>query len=86
MASVNELNITNFTDTGLTTPMARYTFTLQIKWTDDSGVPHTHGPTTYTFPNDLAVMPLSVRKAFAIKMIDATARVALGVSAWSEYE
>ena len=83
--SVNEINITNFVDTGLTTPMARYTFTLEIKWIDDQGVAHTHGPQTYTFPNDLVAMPLDVRKAFAEEMITATVRVALGIDNWEDY-
>jgi len=83
--SVDELNITNFVDTGATTPFSRYRFTLEIKWTDDQGEKHVHGPQEYTFPNDLAAMPLAVRRAFAEKMITVTARVALGIDAWEQY-
>jgi hypothetical protein len=83
--SVDEINITNFVNTGLTTPLPRYTFTLHIKWTNDAGVQQTHGPQTYTYPNDLAAMPLNVRRAFAEKMITATARVALGIDTWEMY-
>lgn len=86
MATINELNITNFVDTGQTTPMARYTFTLHVKYTNDAGAALTHGPVTKTFPNDLTAMPLSVRKKFAIQMIDATVRVALGIASWADYE
>lgn len=86
MAQVTSLNISNFVDTGLTTPLPRYTFTLTVKWIDDTGVARTHGPQAYTYPNDLAAMPLIVRKRFAIDMISATARVALGVDTWSQYE
>ena len=83
--NVDQINITNWVDTGLTTPFSRYTFTLEIKWTDSTGVKRVHGPKTYTFPNDLATMPLAVRKAFANKMILATARVALGIDIWEQY-
>ena len=83
--SVDEINISNFVDTGLTTAFSRYTFTLQIKWTDDQGAKHTNGPTTYTFPNDLATMPLAARRYFAQEMIKATARVTLGIDSWSQY-
>lgn len=86
MANINEFNITNFVNTGLTTAIPRYTFTLEIKWTDDAGEQRTHGPQSYIYPNDIATMPLAVRRRFAIDMINATARVALGVSTWSEYE
>lgn len=82
--SVDELNIKNFVNTGATTPFSRYTFTLEIKWTDNAGVKHVHGPQTYTFPNDLASMPLAVRKKFAIQMIAATARVTLGIDDWEQ--
>lgn len=84
--SVDQINITNFVNTGLTTALPRYTFTLEIKWTDSDGTARTHGPQTYTYPNDLAAMPLAVRRAFAEKMIMATARVALGIDDWSAYE
>ena len=83
--SVDEINITNFQDTGQTTPFSRYTFTLEVKWTDDQGTRRTHGPQTYTFPNDLASMPLVVRRKFAEQMITAAARVALGIDDWSNY-
>jgi hypothetical protein len=84
--SVDEINISNFVNTGQTTPLPRYTFTLEIKWTNEEGVAQTHGPVTKTYPNDLAAMPLSVRRAFAEKMIQATVRVALGIDEWSSYE
>lgn len=84
--SVDEINITNFVNTGLTTALPRYTFTLQIKYTDNAGVKQTYGPTTQTYPNDLAAMPLAVRRAFAEKMIMATVRVTLGIDDWEAYQ
>lgn len=83
--SVDEINISNFVNTGQTTPLARYTFTLHIKWVDAQGEAREHGPQTYTYPNDLASMPLAVRRMFAEKMIMAAARVALGIDEWSDY-
>lgn len=82
---VDELHITNFVDTGLNTAFSRYTFAVLIKWTDNAGGLHSNGPTTYTFPNDLAAMPLAVRRRFAKEMITATVRVALGLDQWSQY-
>lgn len=82
--SVDEVNITNFVNTGLTTPLDRYTFDIEIKWTV-AGVPNTHA-STRTFPNALSAMPLAVKKAFALQMLMATARVELGIDAWEDYE
>ncbi len=85
MGTVNELHITNWVDTGQTTPFSRYQFTLTLKWVDAQGVTRTHGPQQYTFPNDLATMPVAVRREFAQKMIEATVRVTLGIDEWSDY-
>jgi hypothetical protein len=84
--SIDEINIGNFTDTGLTSSINRYTFDLEIKWTDDAGVKRTNGPLSHVWPNELAAMPLAVRKRFAIDMITATVRVVLGIAQWSDYE
>lgn len=84
--SVDQLIIDNFVDTGLTTPLARYTFSLRITYTDDAGVQHVSGPTTHTFPNELSVMPLANRKKHAIQMIDEVVRVTLGLTTWSDLE
>lgn len=85
MRSVNEINITNWTVTGANVPFPQYQFNLEIKWTDENGVQHTHGPQQYRFPNDIANMPLEIRRAFAEQMIIATARVTLGVNSWEDY-
>lgn len=82
--SVDEINITNFVDTGLTTPLDRYIFDVEIKWTSDDGVQHEHS-TSRTFPNALLAMPLAIRKEFAIQMLIAVARVELGVNSWEDY-
>ena len=84
--SVDEINIANWVNTGQTRQMARYTFTLEIKWTDNQRVKRTHGPQTYSFPDDLTAMPLAVRRRFANEMIIATVRVALGIDTWEQYE
>ncbi len=86
MRQVNEIHITSFQNLGVTTPLPRYSFVLEVKYTDNEGVERTHGPVTKTYPNDLAAMPLSVRRAFAEKMITATVRVALGIDEWSDWE
>ena len=83
--SIDEVNITNFVSTGATTPFSRYTFSLEIKWTDDQGVARSNGPTTRTFPNDLSIMPLAVRRRFAEQMITAAVRVQLGIDTWEMY-
>lgn len=83
--SVDRINITNVVDTGLTTSMKRYTFTLEIQYTDNNGVSHTYGPTDHTFPNDLASMPLANQKYFATKMVEAFIRVQLGIDTWEKY-
>lgn len=82
--SVHEINITNWTDTGFTTPLDRYTFDLEIKWTDNTGTDHTHN-SNRTFPNALSAVPLSVMRVFAEKMIIATVRVELGIDSWEDY-
>jgi hypothetical protein len=83
--SIDELNITNFVNTGLTTPLDRYTFDIELKWTDDSGVQHEHSANR-TFPNALSAMPLAVRKEFAIQMLTAVVRVELGLDSWEDYQ
>lgn len=85
MANINELNITNFTATGSNTPFPRYTFNLEVKYTDDAGVSHTYGPTLRTFPTDLSGMPPEVIKRYALEMITANVLVTLGAAQWSDY-
>lgn len=83
--SVDEINITNFVNTGLTTAIPRYTFNLEIKYTDLQGVKRTYSA-THTYPNDLTPMPLRVRRRFAEDQIKAVARVAAGIDTWEDYE
>ena len=83
--SVDEINISNWAVTGESIKIPQYSFTIEIKWTDSDGVKHTYGPTTKLYPNDIADMPLLVRKRFAEEMIIATARVALGIDTWESY-
>ena len=81
---IDEINISNFVNTGLTSPMARYTFNLQIKYVDNQGADQVYNA-SHTFPNDLTAMPLNVRRHFAEEMIKATVRVALGLNTWEDY-
>lgn len=83
--SIDEINITNFVNTGQTRQMNRYTFVLEIKWTDNQGIKQTYGPTIHDFPDDLSTMPLEVRRAFVEKMITAVVRVSLGIDTWEIY-
>lgn len=84
--SIDEINISNWQETGLNVSIPQYSFDIEIKWTDLDGVKHTYGPTTKRYPNDIASMPLAVRKRFAEEMIIATARVELGIDDWEAYK
>lgn len=84
-SSVHEINIGNFQQTGQSVNIDQYSFDLEVKWTDDDGVYHEHSG-TYRYPNDLASMPLRVRRTFAIEQIIAVVRVTLGIDDWSMYE
>lgn len=84
--SVDEVHITNWVDTGLTSPLSRFTMNVRVKWTDSAGVKQDSGVVAHTFPNDLSVMPLAARRFFANQMIMATVRVALGIDQWADYQ
>lgn len=82
--SIDEINSRNWQENPTTVRIPQYQFDLQIKWTDLQGGKHEHNG-TYRYPNDIAEMPLNVRRKFAEKMIIATVRVALGISTWDDY-
>ena len=82
--SVEEIKITNWQQTGSNVPIPQYQFDLEIKWTDNEGNPHTHNG-TYRYPNDIASMPLKVRRCYAEDMVIAAVRVTLGLNVWSDY-
>lgn len=84
MSSVNELNISGWTNTGLTTPIPRWTFQLSIKWTNNSGVQNIYGPATHTWPNDLSGTPDDYLKKLMTKVIADKARVTIGEMTWEE--
>lgn len=84
MASVNELNITNFIQSG-NTSIPRWTFSVQVKYTLDDGVLRTYGPTTHTWPNDLTGIPTDVQQKMMTSIIDAKTRVSLGLATWDDY-
>jgi len=80
--SVERMDIVNIQDTGLTTSIARYTFDLEIWWTDDDGQPRHYGPAEHVWPNDLAGVPLNVMREWAIELVSAAVRVELGIDTW----
>jgi len=82
--SVQEINVTNWIQTAPTVKIQQYQFDLEVKWTDNDGVPHVHNG-TYRYPNDIASMPLNVLRRYAEDMIIATARVTLGIDTWNDY-
>ncbi len=82
--SVDQVNITNVQATGQTTPIARYTFSLEVTWTDDAGVKHHHGPQTYTWPNDLADVPQRIVRQWAVELVTQAVRWRLGIDAVPE--
>ena len=84
MTIIDEMHIHNWQATGGTAPVGVFTFDLEVIWTDDGGFSHRHAG-TYTWPNDLAAMPLAVRKRFAETMIEAKLFVALGLNTWVAY-
>ena len=83
--SVDQINISNWKVTGINVSIPQYSFVIEINWTDNAGVKHTYGPATKKYPNDIADMPLVVRKRYAEEMIIATARVILGIDEWEDY-
>lgn len=84
MASVSELNITNFVQSG-NTSIPRWTFSIHVKYTLDDGVPREYGPATHTWPNDLTGIPTDVQQKMMREIITAKTRVSLGISGWDEY-
>ncbi len=82
--SIDEMNITNWQETGTNVKIPQYSFDLEIKWTDQFGVKREHSG-TYLYPNDISEMPMGVRKRFAEEMIVATARVKLGIDNWEDH-
>ena len=82
--SVDEINISNVSQTGTNAKVDRYSFDIQVKWTDHSGGKHEHSD-TYVWPNVLSDVPNNVVKEFMQEMVIAKARVALGIDDWENY-
>lgn len=82
--SVDEINITNVNPTGTTAEVDRYSFDIEIKWTDPSGGKHQHAD-TYIWPNVLADVPNNVVRKFMREMVIAKARVTLEIDEWDDY-
>ena len=77
--SVDRIDIGSITDTGLTTAIKRYKFTLEFWWTDDSGEKRHYGPAEHVWPNDLADVPLRIVKGWATDLVTQAVRWRLGV-------
>ena len=77
--SVDRIDITNWQATGLKTSIDRYTMVLEFWWTENDGTARHHGPQTYTWPNDLAGIPLGVLKGWAEQIIVQAVRYNLGI-------
>ena len=84
--NVDQINITNWAATGSTVPVPQYSVDVEIYWTNDDGSQGHHGPETYLWPNVLADVPLKVVREFMREMIEARARVELGIDTWDMYE
>lgn len=77
--SVDRLDVRNVQATGLTTPIDRYTFDLEIWWTEADGTARHYGPTMHVWPNDLATVPDNIVKEWATDLVTQAARWELGI-------
>lgn len=68
-----------WTNTGATTPVPRWTFVARFEWTDDGGVPHSD-ERTYTFSNALSGIPTRRLREYMEAIIMNEARIARGIS------
>lgn len=79
--SVDRIDIGSIVDTGLTTAIKRYRFSLEFWWTDTDGTKRHYPATEYTWPNDLSDVPLRIVKGWATDLITQAVRWRLGVDA-----
>lgn len=70
--------ITNWTNTGATTPVPRWTVDVVIEWTKEDGTPGSHSG-TYTFPNILGGVPLKRIRQYMEEIILREARIQLAI-------
>lgn len=82
--SVDRIDISQVTPTGLKTSIDRYTFTLEFWWTDDDGTKRHHGPQTYTWPNDLSDVPGRIVKQWATDLVVQAVRWRLGLEPYPD--
>ena len=78
MAHNVNVYITNWTDTGQTVSVDRWSVDITVQWTDDSGTDHENSD-TYYFPNALSGVPLSRLREYMQEIILREARIQLGV-------
>lgn len=78
MGTIDSLSITNWTDTGQTTPVPRWTVDVEINWDNAARIPQQHIQ-TYTFPNVLQGIPLARLRRYMEMIIMNEARLALAI-------
>lgn len=82
--SIDRIDIGSIVDTGLTTAIKRYRFTLEFWWTDDAGEKRHYGPAEHVWPNDLADVPLRIVKGWATDLITQAVRWRLGLEPYPD--
>lgn len=82
--SVDRIDIGSIVDTGLTTAIKRYRFTLEFWWTDTDGTKRHYGPTEHIWPNDLSDVPLRIVKGWATDLITQAVRWRLGLEPYPD--
>lgn len=70
--------IANWTNTGQTRRVDRWSVDVTLQWVDDAGASHEHNETLY-FPDDLAGTPLNRLREYMQEIILRELRLRLGV-------
>lgn len=76
--SVDEINITNWTNLGTTSPVPRWAVNIEIKWTTEGSVQNTHDESV-VFPNILSAVPNSRLKQYMEEIILRELRIQQGI-------
>jgi len=70
--------IDNWTNTGSTAPVPKWTVDITLEWTKEDGTPGSHSG-TYTFPNIFAGIPLKRMREYMERLILNEVRIQLGI-------
>lgn len=70
--------ISDWTDTGQTRRVDRWSCDVIIQWQDENGINHEHNETLY-FPDDLASTPLSRLRNYMQDIVLREVRLRLGI-------